>query len=98
MWFKIIILVFKNYERPAKSLELQSSLFLWTYFCNSTRSPVSYGNSRAPVTNKCAKYNLQPDASEELEMILDNEISDILLPLVWVDTVGWDDSDLQGTI
>ena len=64
---------------------------------HSTRRPVSSGNGRDRVTVRCAKYDLRPDAREELEANLgDSEVSKVLLPLVWVDTVGWDDADLQG--
>ena len=74
-------------------------LFFCTFCCNSTRRPVSSGNGRDRVTVRCAKYDLRPDAREELEKTLDNtDISDVLLPLVWVDTVGWDDADLQGMV
>lgn len=57
-----------------------------------TRRPVSSGNGRDRVTVRCAKYDLRPDAYVELSLTLEDD----LLNLVWVDTVGWDDADLQG--
>jgi hypothetical protein len=58
-----------------------------------TRRPVSSGNGRDRVTVRCAKYDLRPDAKEEMEAM---GLAPSILDLVWVDTVGWDDADLQG--
>ena len=58
-----------------------------------TRRPVSSGNGRDRVTVRCAKYDLRSDAREELKAF---GISISSLDLIWVDTVGWDDADLQG--
>ena len=44
------------------------------------------------MTIRCAKYDLRPDAREELEYL---KVPDSSLQLLWVDTVGWDDADLQ---
>ena len=60
-----------------------------------TRRPVSSGNGRDRVTIRCAKYDLRPDAREELEQL---QVPDSSLQLLWVDTVGWDDADLQGKL
>lgn len=58
-----------------------------------TRRPVSSGNGKDRVTIRCAKYDLRPDAKQDLEELgVDPNIIDLL----WVDTVGWDDADLQG--
>ena len=45
------------------------------------------------MTIRCAKYDLRPDAREELEYL---KVPNSSLQLLWVDTVGWDDADLQG--
>ena len=59
-----------------------------------TKRPVSSGNGRDRVTVRCAKYDLRTDAKEDLEALrIDKDVID----LNWVDTVGWDDADLQGT-
>ena len=58
-----------------------------------TKRPVSSGNGRDRVTVRCAKYDLRTDAKEALEALrIDKDVID----LNWVDTVGWDDADLQG--
>ena len=58
-----------------------------------TKRPVSSGNGRDRVTVRCAKYDVRTDAKEDLEAWkIDKEVID----LNWVDTVGWDDADLQG--
>ena len=54
---------------------------------------MSSGNGRDRVTVRCAKYDLRSDAREELKAF---GISTSSLDLIWVDTVGWDDADLQG--
>lgn len=43
--------------------------------------------------SSCAKY-LTKQVDSEFDRQLDQKIRD----LVWVDTVGWDDADLQGQI
>ena len=64
---------------------------------DSTRRPVSSHNGCESVTARCARYDLGPDAREELKANLDNsDVSKDLLPLVWVDTVGLNDADFQG--
>ena len=64
---------------------------------DSTRRPVSSRNGCERVTVRCARYDLPPEAREDLKANLGNsEVSKVLLPLVWVDTVGLDDADLQG--
>ena len=60
-----------------------------------TRRPVSSGNGRDRVTVRCAKYDLRSDAREELEAL---NVPHSSLELLWVDTVGWDDADLQGKL
>ena len=58
-----------------------------------TKRPVSSGNGRDRVTVRCAKYDLRTDAKEELELL---KVDKNIIELNWVDTVGWDDAELQG--
>lgn len=58
-----------------------------------TKRPVSSGNGRDRVTVRCAKYDLRSDARAQLQ---DCGLASDILDLTWVDTVGWDDADLQG--
>ena len=58
-----------------------------------TKRPVSSGNGRDRVTVRCAKYDLRTDAQEELELL---KVDKNIIELNWVDTVGWDDAELQG--
>ena len=58
-----------------------------------TKRPVSSGSGRDRVTVRCAKYDLRTDAKEELEVL---NVDKHIIDLNWVDTVGWDDAELEG--
>ena len=58
-----------------------------------TKKSVPSGNGHDRVTNKCTKYDLTAEAKADLEAWA---ITKEVIDLTWVDTVGWDDADLQG--
>ena len=58
-----------------------------------TKQSVLSGNGHDRVTNKCSRYDLTAEAKADLEAWA---ITKEVIDLTWVDTVGWDDADLQG--
>ena len=58
-----------------------------------TKQSVPSGNGHDRVTNKCSRYDLTAEAKADLEAWA---ITQEVIDLTWVDTVGWDDADQQG--
>ena len=59
-----------------------------------TRRAASSGNGRDRITVRCEMYTIREDEQDPEERIKWNDINQ----LIWVDTVGLDDADLEGTL
>ena len=57
-----------------------------------TRRAVSSGNGRDRITVRCEMYTSREDEQEPDERSKWKQVNQV----IWVDTVGWDDTDLEG--
>ena len=58
-----------------------------------TRRAVSSGNGRDRITVRCEMYTVREGEQDTDERLKWKHINQI----IWVDTVGWDDVNLEGT-
>ena len=59
-----------------------------------TRRSASSGNGRDRITVRCEMYTIREDEQDPEERIRWKDVNQ----LIWVDTVGLDDADLEGTL